>query len=205
MTPIRPGPSCARPWPSGRARATTSSTTMPSGRASRSSCSAAPANRPGTWSPGLAGAAAVASAAGSVHPDVDAFSASPRGPGGCGGAGIFTPGRSLLAAGDRHACRARSGTREHALPQGLCPHDSRWASRPRRRLPARRHPARPGRRAASKPSNMRLCSASARRRLGELIGGDRGQAEIARADQWMTDQKIQNPARMASMILAKLN
>ncbi len=52
---------------------------------------------------------------------------------------------------------------------------------------------------------MRLCSASVRRRLGELIGGDRGQAEVARADHWMTDQKIQNPACMASMILARLN
>ena len=52
---------------------------------------------------------------------------------------------------------------------------------------------------------MRLCAASARRRLGELTGGDRGQANVARADQWMTDQKIQNPAGMASMILAKLN
>ena len=35
---------------------------------------------------------------------------------------------------------------------------------------------------------MRLCSASVRRRLGELIGGDRGQADVARADHWMTDQ-----------------
>ena len=53
--------------------------------------------------------------------------------------------------------------------------------------------------------DMRLCSAAVRRRLGELIGGDRGQADVARADHWMTDQKIQNPACMASMILAKLN
>ena len=53
--------------------------------------------------------------------------------------------------------------------------------------------------------NMRLCSASVRRRLGELTGGERGQADITRADQWMSDQKIQNPACMASMILAELN
>jgi hypothetical protein len=52
---------------------------------------------------------------------------------------------------------------------------------------------------------MQLCSAVVRRRLGELIGGDRGQAEVALADRWMADQKIQNPASMASMILAKLN
>ena len=52
---------------------------------------------------------------------------------------------------------------------------------------------------------MRFCSASVRRRLGELIGGDKGQAEVGLADQWMSDQKIRNPARMASMILTELN
>jgi hypothetical protein len=40
--------------------------------------------------------------------------------------------------------------------------------------------------------------------LGELLGGDHGRAEIARADTWMHSQKIQNPACMTSMILAKL-
>ena len=53
--------------------------------------------------------------------------------------------------------------------------------------------------------NMQLCAAGVRRRLGELVGGDRGQAEVARADRWMTDQKIQNPAGMTSMILTKLD
>jgi tRNA A-37 threonylcarbamoyl transferase component Bud32/tetratricopeptide (TPR) repeat protein len=52
---------------------------------------------------------------------------------------------------------------------------------------------------------MHLCAAAVRRRLGELIGEPRGRAEIARSEQWMTDQKIQDPARMASMILAKLS
>ena len=52
---------------------------------------------------------------------------------------------------------------------------------------------------------MHLCAASVRRRQGELAGGDRGQADVARADRWMADQKIQNPAAMTSMILAKLN
>jgi eukaryotic-like serine/threonine-protein kinase len=52
---------------------------------------------------------------------------------------------------------------------------------------------------------MQLCAAAVRRRLGEMLGGDRGQADIARADQWMTDQKIRNPAGMSSMILARLN
>jgi eukaryotic-like serine/threonine-protein kinase len=52
---------------------------------------------------------------------------------------------------------------------------------------------------------MQLCAAAVRRRLGELVGGDRGQAEIGLADRWMIDQKIQNPAGMASMILVRLN
>ena len=49
--------------------------------------------------------------------------------------------------------------------------------------------------------DMRLCAAAARRRLGEFLGGTRGQDEIDRADQWMSDQKIKNPANMASMIV----
>jgi hypothetical protein len=53
--------------------------------------------------------------------------------------------------------------------------------------------------------DMRLCSATARRRLGERIGEERGQAGVARADQWMSDQQIQDPARMASLIVARLN
>jgi hypothetical protein len=48
---------------------------------------------------------------------------------------------------------------------------------------------------------MRLCAAAARRRLGEFLGGTRGQDEIDRADQWMSDQKIKNPANMAAMIV----
>ncbi len=52
--------------------------------------------------------------------------------------------------------------------------------------------------------DMQLCAAAARRRLGELIGGDLGRDAIARADRWMTDQKIENPASMASMILPPL-
>jgi eukaryotic-like serine/threonine-protein kinase len=52
--------------------------------------------------------------------------------------------------------------------------------------------------------DMRLCSAAVRRRLGELIGGDRGRAEVRRADGWMSEQKIHDPARMAAMILVEL-
>jgi hypothetical protein len=49
--------------------------------------------------------------------------------------------------------------------------------------------------------DMGLCAAAARRRLGEVLGGTRGQEEIDRADRWMSDQKIKNPAKLASMIV----
>jgi eukaryotic-like serine/threonine-protein kinase len=49
--------------------------------------------------------------------------------------------------------------------------------------------------------DMRLCAAAARRRLGEFLGGTRGQEEIDRADRWMSDQQIKNPAKMAAMIV----
>ena len=42
---------------------------------------------------------------------------------------------------------------------------------------------------------MGLYAAAARRHLGKLIGGDEGRALIARADAWMIDQGISNPAQ----------
>jgi hypothetical protein len=47
--------------------------------------------------------------------------------------------------------------------------------------------------------DMHLCAAAARRRLGDILGGTRGQEEIDRADRWMSDQKIKNPASLVSM------
>jgi eukaryotic-like serine/threonine-protein kinase len=55
--------------------------------------------------------------------------------------------------------------------------------------------------AAFEAVDMRLCAAAARRRLGELLGGAAGREEIERADRWMADQEIANPANLASMIV----
>jgi hypothetical protein len=49
--------------------------------------------------------------------------------------------------------------------------------------------------------DMRLWAWAARRRLGELLGGDEGGDLVARADAWMTDQAIRNPARMTAMLI----
>ncbi len=49
-------------------------------------------------------------------------------------------------------------------------------------------------------ADMRLYAVSARRRLGEMIGGDRGQELLQSADEWMDRQQIKNPARMVNLI-----
>jgi serine/threonine protein kinase len=53
--------------------------------------------------------------------------------------------------------------------------------------------------AALEAHEMHLMAAVARRRLGQLLGGDEGRAKVAAADQWMEAQKILNPRRMADM------
>ena len=47
---------------------------------------------------------------------------------------------------------------------------------------------------------MRLYQAAARRRLGQVIGGEDGAAEIRAADRWMAEEGIVNPRRMVAML-----
>jgi hypothetical protein len=45
-----------------------------------------------------------------------------------------------------------------------------------------------------------LFAAAARRRHGELVGGDAGEAEMAAADAWMSEREVRSPARMTTML-----
>jgi hypothetical protein len=47
--------------------------------------------------------------------------------------------------------------------------------------------------------DMNPYAAAARRRLGEILGGHEGQSHVQRADSWIRQQTIQNPARMAEV------
>ncbi len=49
-------------------------------------------------------------------------------------------------------------------------------------------------------SDMTLYEAVARRRRGQLIGGERGTALVEAADAWMLNQQIKHPLRMSDMI-----
>jgi len=48
--------------------------------------------------------------------------------------------------------------------------------------------------------DMALYATAARRRRGELMGGEAGRDLVAAADTWMTGQGIKNPERMTAML-----
>ena len=49
-------------------------------------------------------------------------------------------------------------------------------------------------------ADMPLFAAAARWRRGELQGGDAGRAERGRAEEWLLERGIVNPARMVPML-----
>jgi tetratricopeptide (TPR) repeat protein len=49
-------------------------------------------------------------------------------------------------------------------------------------------------------SDMKLYAATARRRLGEILGGDGGKELIDQADDWMGKQEIKNPVAVANLM-----
>ena len=48
--------------------------------------------------------------------------------------------------------------------------------------------------------HMDLYAAVARRRRGELTGGDEGRTLIASADSWMHSQSVRNPSRLTATL-----
>ena len=49
-------------------------------------------------------------------------------------------------------------------------------------------------------ADMQLYAVAARRRLGEMLGGDRGRQLVAQTEEWMTKQQIKNPPRMINLL-----
>ena len=95
--------------------------------------------------------------------------------------------------------RRRRARRTQASSASRCPGGTPWPSSFTPRSPRaaaigqepspRLEPAGP----ASTSCDMRNLAAVARRRRGELIGGDEGRALIDQVNSWMTTQKIRKP------------
>jgi hypothetical protein len=49
-------------------------------------------------------------------------------------------------------------------------------------------------------AEMKGCAAAARRRRGELLGGEKGRELVEAADAWMRGQGVKNPARFAALL-----
>jgi hypothetical protein len=49
-------------------------------------------------------------------------------------------------------------------------------------------------------ADMSLYAVASRRRLGQVMGGERGASLIAQADEWYAIQDVKNPARMTNML-----
>ena len=49
-------------------------------------------------------------------------------------------------------------------------------------------------------ADLALYAAASRRRLGQMLGGERGAELIAAADEWMWNQEIKNPMLMTRML-----
>lgn len=58
-------------------------------------------------------------------------------------------------------------------------------------------------RAGFEENDMALYAAAARRRLGELIGGDEGKALLAQGDAMMRAQRVKNPDAITEMLCAE--
>jgi hypothetical protein len=50
-------------------------------------------------------------------------------------------------------------------------------------------------------ADMHLYAAATRRRLGEVMGGQRGEHLVEEAARWMRSQKIRNPAALTRMLV----
>jgi hypothetical protein len=105
--------------------------------------------------------------------------------------------RALLQGAERHARAILRQKTRWGDPLALLVHAGAAATRGEgERAAALLETAEAGFAAAE----MALHAAAARRRRGELMGGEAGRELMAAADAWMTGQKIKSPERMTAML-----